>query len=235
MNAELLGVLLHTLEKAPVGWAAEAFAVRHPAPDDDDDSDSGDAADRAYSQLAEVLGDELLVALRRAATRAATPKLVSMLACVDRACRAEADKFAPAEARAARVAHAQAMHDMARALLSGHHGYTRSEAAALLVSWCRADNAGTALNGRYDNEASAADKWRVFACEFARAVAKVRRVWRLRVKAALRNEAALLHVLAAQPAPPPPLAPDHLELLQLASQDEESGMMQLLTLEAEGA
>ena len=230
MNAELLGVLLHTLEKAPVGWAAEAFAVRHPAPDDDDDSDSGDAADRAYSQLAEVLGDELLVALRRAATRAATPKLVSMLACVDRACRAEADKFAPAEARAARVAHAQAMHDMARALLSEGLCDVRSESAALLTTWCSV--ATTALDGRYDGEASPADKWRAFAREFSETAVMPGRIRRARREVLRHNMAELGGMLGGHLTSP---LPNQDELEQLGQENATGWANQLVELLTQGA
>jgi hypothetical protein len=234
-----LSVLLPTLEKAPDEWQAEAFAVRHPdpPPSDEDDGDSDNAADRAFSpppprELAEVLDEELLVALRRGAVRGAVCKLASLLACADRACRGEADSFVPAEERAACVAHAQAMHDMAHALLNGHLGDARAEAAALLTTWCSVADPTTALDGRYDDEASPADKWRAFACEFAETAVMPGRIRRARREILLHNMGELGGMLGGHPTSP---LPNQDELEQLGEQNATGWATQLVELLTQGA
>lgn len=86
------------------------------------------------------------------------------LARVNRASRATTHHFVSAETRAARVAQAQAVHDMARALreVSRLTDEDAEAAAQGLIAWCRGDAA--ALGGRY---AEAADKWRALARDFA--------------------------------------------------------------------
>jgi hypothetical protein len=231
MNAELLGVLLHTLEKAPEGWQAEAFVgVRAPDPppseSSDDDSDASESPEG--SELSEELGEELLDALRVAAARAAAAKLASMFACLDTACRAAVEKFAPAEERAARMAQAQVTHEMAHALLNDDLGNVRSEAAALLAAWCSVADASAALDGRYNDQASPADKWRAFAREFAQTAKNATACMRGARLAARRRDIVELSSMNAGALPAP--LTDEEELQQQAAEAGQPWTTQLIEL-----
>ena len=170
---------------------------------------------------------ELQAALRVAAA-SVTPacKLAAAFACASRDCRATADSFAAAAERAARAAHAQAMHDMAH-MLRGIYGTEalKADCARALAQWCHVDDALHALRGRVDAGLSGADAWRAFARAFADAVAYVcgrmrcRRIRLARSTAARHRMRQLLAAAAGDP-PPPPLE-NAAELNQLAAQNDE--------------
>ena len=113
------------------------------------------------------LSDELNTALRVAAGRVVATHLAAALSCTNRALRTAVDAVSGPEARAARVAHAQAMCDMASALRECKRDNPRVVQGVdeLLLKWCLMDAAATALDNRYSGEASQPRKWRAFARE----------------------------------------------------------------------
>ena len=233
MDAELLGVLLPTLETAPACWQTGAFALRDPPPPPEDDDDEYADVFEPLNALAPAPPRELAdvmdaTVLARAAARGAAARLASVLACVDRACRAAANKFAPAEQRVARVAQVQATHDMAHALLKMvYDGRVRSEAAALLAAWCCVADAASALDGRYDDQASPADKWRAFARDIAQTAEVPLRIMRARTTNLTRTMVGLLGMVGH----PVPLLPQkEAELQQLVAQDTTPWLEQLIKL-----
>ena len=142
MDAELLDVLLPALESAPDEWhASGVFAVRKPPPLPPDDDPEAWVAPPPR-ELADVMDGELLAGSE---ARGATAKLASMLACVDRACRAAAERFATADERAARFTQAQAV--------VADRG---AAAARSLAPLHRAMNDATALLAKLEAERDAA-------------------------------------------------------------------------------
>ena len=210
LNAKVLEVILATLNKAPAAWHAEEVVACH----------EPSAALRAMleSDAAAMLAQppppftlpegqeaELVNALHGVAARGATAKLASMLATTNRECRAVIDAFASADERAARVAQAQATHDMVRALRESGDLPDESKATIVsgLASWCRAEKAATALDGRYGDEASPAAKWRAFGTEFAREATRPRRIrYARRARRARHMALQLARMLAAMPQHP---------------------------------
>ena len=163
---------------------------------------------------------ELQAALRVAAA-GVTPacKLAAAFACASRACRATADSFAAAAERAARAAHAQAMHDMARTLRGIYvTDALKADCARALAQWCHVDDALHALNGRVDAGLTGADAWRAFARAFAETDAMPSRIRLARSTAARHRLRQLL--AAAAGAPPPPPLENAAELNQLAAQHD---------------
>ena len=164
---------------------------------------------------------ELQAALRVAAA-GVTPacKLAAAFACDCRDCRATADSFAAAAERAARAAHPQAMHDMARTLrgIAVPEGL-KEDCARALVQWCHIDDALHALSGRVDGGLSGADAWRAFARAFADTDAMPSRIRLARSTAARHRASQLLMNVCGLPSLPP--LENTAELNQLAAQDDE--------------
>jgi hypothetical protein len=226
--------VLHYLERAPDAWPADAFVGRS----------ATQIWDPAFAHLRmlftggylpplvlpEALDAELQAALRSAAARGSTAKLASVLACVSRACRAAAHEHAAAEARAARGAHAHAMHDMERALREAAddslHGVI-DDVVAGLAAWCRVPDAATALGGRFADQHAAADKWRVFACNFAEASAMPSRIQTARREHILQQVSQMGALLAGHVVSPPE---NEDALTELAGQDRGTWRARLVEM-----
>ena len=222
---KVLPLVLYYLERAPDAWPADAFVGRSlmdPALARELAKESRSASgELPLLALPEALEEELQAALRSAAARGATAKLASVLACVRHDCRAAAHEYAAAYARAARGAHAQAMHDMARSLREPPLGDLSDEvvedAAAGLAAWCRVPDAVTALGERFADERSAADAWRAFARAFAATSGMPSRI-RFARRDAVLDAARRCAALLAGPSWGPPPEEDE-ELTELAEQD----------------
>ena len=152
-DAELADVLRYVLAAVERGVTVELHG--------------SDDVDKNALAPAPKLSDELDTALRVSAGRVDAAHLAAALACTNRALRTAVDAVTGPEARAARVAHAQAMCDMASALRECKRDNPRVVQGVdeLLLKWCLMDAAATALDNRYSGEASQPRKWRAFARE----------------------------------------------------------------------
>ena len=205
LNAEVLEVLLPTLANAPAAWQAEAVVGC--------DQPSGELRDLLATMTTPLLSPfaisaqleaELVAALRGAAARGATAKLASKLACANRASRDVVDALASAAERAARIAQARAVHDMVRALRECDLPEAVKETVVKgLAAWARCCEASTALDGRYNDDASPTAKWRAFARAFAIEATDPRCMDRTGwlAQQARRVAVMLMYRLSGQPTP----------------------------------
>jgi hypothetical protein len=208
--ADVLRCVLAAVERAPQALLAPAFVGRDPL--------SADVR-HGVERLPAELPDALNAALRVAAGRGAAAQLAAMLACVNRGCRAVvAELGGSAEARAARAAHAQAMHDMARALreCSDLTAEQSDELAQDLAAWCCVADASTALDGRVDGNTSPPSKWHALAGEFAHAAAMLPRIRLARREIALKQIVAVASMMRGDA---PGESDEDEELTQLAEQE----------------
>ena len=231
---KVLLLALRHLESAPDAWPADAVVGRslmHPelavALAEESHNVSGDLPLLA---LPEALDAELEAALRSAAARGEAAKLASALACASHAYRKAVEKeYATADVLAARGAHAQAMHDMARSLRESGGLYEVVEyVAAGLAAWCRVPDAAAALDGRFADERSAADAWRAFARAFAATSGMPSRIRFARLDVTLSSARRCAALLAGPSREPPPEEDD--ELTELAEQDRGTWRAQLVEM-----
>lgn len=223
--SKVLGIVLPRLESAQCLWPADAF-LGHTSAEQSSAAALADQHDEEeetleLAELPQDASEELDAALRVTAARGAAAKLVSLLACTSRAALAAADAFAGAEVRAARGAHASAMHSCALALREAcvRCYLTHTEAAAALrglAAWCRVKDATSALDGRFGGATSAAEKWRAFARDFADAAAMPRRIEvarRTLERYALHAQLSALSAAFGSSGEPPPDDEEALEAL----------------------
>ena len=219
--ADVLRYVLAAVERAPAAIRPPAFVGRDPV---------SDARRRELNLPGAQLGADsprpllelpatLDAALSVAAGRGLAALLASAVARTGRACNLAAKEAAGnAAARAARMAHAQAMHDVVRALReSKNYDHDLAQVAEGLAAWCLVADAATALGECNDRGPSPSRKWDLFAREFAYVAETPTRILLARRYCAMAMTVHLAAVLTGRSIVEPP---EFEGMAELADADE---------------